>query len=245
MKHFLLPLLGLFTLLAAQPPSYPEPVGWVNDFAGVIPDEDEAKLTELSQELEAKTTAELTIATLPSIGDETIDMYAVELFTRWGVGKKGKENGVLIVMGMKEREVWIEVGYGLEGPLPDGFVGQVYRQVLRPRFQEGKYGEGLYEAAMVLARRIGDESGVEITGARSAPELKSPRPIGSILGSILGFLFLFFILTRLGPLGLLFLPLGRRGYWSGGAFGGSGGFGGGFGGFGGGACGGGGAGGGW
>lgn len=245
MRWLLFPLVGLFMVLSAQAPSYPEPVGWVNDFAGIIPDGEEARLTALSEELEEKTTAELAIATVPSTGGQPIEMYAVELFTRWGLGKRGKDNGVLIVVAVKERKVRIEVGYGLEGPLPDGFCGQVYRQILRPRFKEGRYGEGLYEAAMVLARRIGKEHGVEITGARSAPELEPRNPAGSILVSLFGFLFLLFILTRLGPLGLFFLPLGRRGYWSGGSFGGSGGFGGGFGGFGGGACGGGGAGGGW
>ncbi len=245
--------LGIFALvilfpLASLPQSYPEPVGYVNDFAGVISAEYERKLTELAKQVDAKTTAEISIATVQTALPQSIDMYAVELFTRWGIGKKGKDNGVLIVLAIDEKRVWIEVGYGLEGPLPDGFSGEIYRQFLKPKFAEGKFGEGLWLATTNIARKIGEEYGVEIGGVESVPPVKA-RPKRPRFFSFLPILIILFIIFggRLGflPFLLLLGLSGRRGYWSSGTFGGGGGFSGGFGGFGGGSCGGGGAGGGW
>lgn len=232
---------------------YPRAVGWVNDFAQVISPEYESKLTKLITDVEKKTTAEIAIATVPTARPQSIDMYAVELFTRWGVGKADKDNGVLIVAAIEDREVWIEVGYGLEGVLPDGLCGEIYRKVLKPNFQEGEFGKGLFLATTVIADRIGKEYNVEITGTESAPIIRYGRR-ATLCGSLCGvfgpllFIFLFFLLFgRLGIFGflpLMFLGTGR-GYWGSGTFGGGGGFSGGFGGFGGGSCGGGGAGGGW
>jgi uncharacterized protein len=242
--------MSFLSWAGAEEPSYPEPVGYVNDFAQVISPEYESMLTRLVAEVERKTGAEIAIATVETARPQTIDMYAVELFTRWGLGKRGEDNGILIVMAMEERKVWIEVGYGLEGPVPDGFAGDVYRQVLRPNFEKGEYGKGLYEATVVISNRVAEEYGAKLEEADSALNLRGPSDrnrILSAIGSIIFSLVLFFLVgSRMGLFGLLLLGAGRgRGFWTRGTFGGSGGFGGGFGGFGGGATGGGGAGGGW
>jgi uncharacterized protein len=241
--------ISSLSLLSAEEPHYPEPIGYVNDFAEVISPEYEASLSGLVAELERKTTVEMAIATVQTAQPQAIDMYAVELFTRWGIGKRGKDNGLLIVMAMEERKVWIEVGYGLEGPVPDGFAGEVYRQILVPNFQEGGYGKGLYEAAHAISNRIAQEYGVQIEAADSTIQVHGPSArsrIFSAIGSIVfSLLFFFIVANRLGLFGLLLFGAAGRGFWSRGTFGGSGGFGGGFGGFGGGATGGGGAGGGW
>lgn len=234
-------------LLGAQ--EYPQAVGWVNDFAGVISTEHESKITALASEVEQKTSCEITVATVKTSQPQSIDMYAVELFTKWGIGKRGKDNGVLIVAAIDDRQLWIEVGYGLEGALPDGFVGEVYRGILRPNFRNGEYGKGFYETVLVLADRIGKEYNVEITGAQGVPVVPSSAkkpggPCGAVGSLFFVIFFILIIFSRFWWL-LLFPLLGHRGYWSSGTFGGGGGFSGGFGGFGGGSCGGGGAGGGW
>lgn len=243
-------VISPLSLPGAEEPHYPEPIGYVNDFAGVISPEYEASLSRLVAEVEGKTTAEIAIATVKTVQPQSIDVYAVELFTRWSVGKKGKDNGLLIVMAMEEKKVWIEVGYGLEGTVPDGFAGQVYRQILVPNFQKSEYGKGLYEATTAIANRIAGEYGVQIEAADSTIQVRGPTDrnrIFSAIGSIVfSLLFFFIVANRLGLFGLLLLGAGhRRGFWTRGTFGGGGGFGGGFGGFGGGATGGGGAGGGW
>lgn len=250
MKEIIFAILLSGVSVSAQ--EYPKPTGWVNDFAQVISPDYESRLTNLINEVEKKTTAEIAIATVRTTSPQSIDMYAVELFTRWGIGKKGKDNGVLIVAAIDDRKVWIEVGYGLEGVLPDGLCGEIYRSILKPNFQQGEFGKGLFLASAVISDRIGKEYNVEISGIEQIPaidyeEKTVPRGICGIFGPFLFILFLIFLFGRMGIFGLLpFLLLGSgRGYWGRGTFGGGGGFSGGFGGFGGGSCGGGGAGGGW
>lgn len=254
-ERFSLLLCALFlgpisTPAGGQEADYPDPVGYVNDFAQVISSDYERTLTELIAEVEQKTTAEIAVATVKTGQPQSIDMYAVELFTRWGVGKEEKDNGVLIVLAMEERKVWIEVGYGLEGVLPDGFCGEVYRQLLVPHFQQGEFGKGLLVATTAIGQKIGKEYGVEIGGTDPVLNLGAkPKPtrLVPVLGMIMfsAFILLVFV-SRMGLLGpVLFGSVHRRGYWTRGTFGGGGGFSGGFGGFGGGSCGGGGAGGGW
>ena len=236
--------------------TYPEPVGYVNDFADVISSDFEAKITALAQEVERKTGAQLAVATVQTTGGEEYRMYANRLFERWKIGHEGQDNGLLVLVVMDERKVWTEVGYGLEGILPDGYVGQVYRDVLKPFFAEGKFGEGIYVALMMYSRKIGEENGVEITGTEALQGYRVPkgRSGPSIVFWILRLIFIIFVFSFIfgrrgagGLFGALLLGsmMGRGGFWSGGNFRSGGGFGGGFGGFGGGASGGGGAGGGW
>ena len=233
----------------AQTPTYPKPLGYVNDYAHILSASGKEAISAVCQELEAKTTAQIAIATVESTYPESIDTYAVNLFSRWGVGRRGKDNGLLIVVAKKDKKVWIEVGYGLEGIIPDAFAHYVYSKQLVPAFRKGAYGEGLLAATTIFAKKIADEKGVKLSSLSSIAQRNYPlQTVKSSLGKrifsgIISFLFFIFILIFFGPLGLLFFGLGSRGgYWSGG---GSGGFGGGFGGFGGGSCGGGGAGGGW
>ena len=220
--------VAVFTSLSSEEAHYPEPVGYVNDYAEVISPDHESRLTQLIAEVEEKTTAEIAIATVKTAHPQPIDMYAVELFTRWGVGKRGKDNGVLIVMALEERQVWIEVGYGLEAVLPDGFCGDVYRQVLVPNFQRSEYGEGLFLATAAISQRIGSEYGVEISGGAETPEVGSRRGPARFLSVVWVIIFLSMMLLvfrRMGLLGLLlFGSASRRGFWTGGTFGGNGGF---------------------
>jgi uncharacterized protein len=255
-------ILAILTVLmlpfgraAAQEASYPDPVGYVNDFANVIPAEFESKITALAQEVERKTGAQLAVAAVQTVGDEDYRTYANRLFERWKIGQAGEDNGLLVLLIMEERQVWTEVGYGLEGPLPDGYVGQVYRDVLKPYFGQGQFGEGLYVALMMYAQKIGEEAGVEITGTEPLAGYEPPQATGrrSAFFYLIRLIFFLVVLSlifgRKGGGGLfgafLLGSMLGRGFWSGGGFKGGGGFGGGFGGFGGGASGGGGAGGGW
>ena len=84
----------------------------------------------------------------------SIEQAAVALFEQWGVGKKGKDNGILLLAAMKERKLRIEVGYGLEPIIPDGLAGEIIRISIAPRFKEGRFGDGLYSGAAVVAERV-------------------------------------------------------------------------------------------
>ncbi len=104
-------LLSLSTLALGQ--EFPKPVGWVNDFAQVISPEYRTRIEALIAELNQKTGAEIAVVTMPTIGDEEYTEYANRLYEAWGIGQKGKDNGILIFVTVKERKVRIEVGLSL------------------------------------------------------------------------------------------------------------------------------------
>ncbi len=230
-----------------------KPLGYVSDFAGVIRPADRMAIERLAAELEKKTTAQIAVVTVQSVKPETIEMYAVRLFEKWGIGQKGKDNGVLLLVAVKDRRVRIETGYGVEGIIPDAIADKIIRDILVPAFKQEDYSGGIKAGAIAIISLIAKDAGVTITGQEEAVyQQVGHQP--SALESFLSFIFMviFFILiigTRTGLLWFFLLgPMGHRrgGYWYGSGFGGSrGGFGGGFGGFGGGLSGGGGASGGW
>ncbi|MBU1870220.1 MAG: TPM domain-containing protein [Candidatus Omnitrophica bacterium] len=151
----------------------PQPSGWVNDFAGVISQEYRTKLEDLAQVLEKKTTAEIFVVTVDSIAPYDEKQIARKLFDSWKPGKKGKDNGVLVLLAVRERRWRIETGYGLEGILPDSLCGTIGRNYMVPLFKEGKYGEGLYYGAAAIIRLVARDSGVEISGLKGLPIEKS------------------------------------------------------------------------
>jgi uncharacterized protein len=240
----LLALVALAGTALAQTDALMEsltPRGYVNDFAGVVGPEAsgiEALLTELDQ----KTGAQVAIVTLPSLEGGEITDFSNRLFERWQIGQAGQDNGLLILAAIEDRDVWIEVGYGLEPIIPDAMAGRILDQAVIPRFVDGDYAGGLAAGAATVATLIASEVGVELTGAIAVPPQQT-APGGSPLGGILTFIIILLLLPvilRNPWLALLLLSGGRGGGFGGGGFGRGGG--GGFGGFGGGMSGGGGAG---
>ncbi|HTZ38865.1 MAG TPA: TPM domain-containing protein [Syntrophales bacterium] len=241
-------IVFLAVISAAEELLLPRPTGAVNDFANVIPQEQRAAMEALAREVLQKTGTAVVVATVPTVGDRVVDDYATRLYESWGIGKKGEDKGVLILLALKERRVRIETGYGVEGILPDGVVGEIIRLHVIPYLKQGDYGRGLLNAMTAVADVIARNAGVTLTGRPQAqpvqPTAGAPvNPFTLILLLIVVALLLF---TGTGRqlLALLILSSfgGGRGY-GGGSSGGFGGFSGGFGGFGGGMSGGGGAGG--
>jgi len=229
----------------------PKPSGYVSDSAHVIDPSSLQRIERLCQELENKTSAQLAVVTIESLKGEPIEDFTVKLFEQWGIGKKEKSNGLLLLIVVQDRKSKIEVGYGLEPVITDGISGEILRS-LRPYFRANQYGEGLYFGAFSLAGRVAENAGVQLSANPGPnplriPKNREPQPAIGSLGTLI-FLGIFFLL----PLLLSFrkkqiyrTPQGR--VYRGGGFGGFGGMGGGgsdsggFGGFGGGQSGGGGA----
>ena len=214
----------------------------VHDFARVISPSYENRLEILAREVLQKTGATLVVVTVEDMGGSSIEEYAAGLYEAWGIGQKGEDKGVLFILAIQERKVHIEVGYGLEGLLPDGLVGEILDRYAVPDFQDGNYGRGFLRSMLSVSEIIARDAGVTITGVgtpRSSPSQTSTRRRGGGLFFIILMIFLM-IVTRGRILPWLFLGLLMGGGGRGGSFGG-GGFGGGFGGFGGGMSGGGGA----
>lgn len=158
-------LSAFFTAVEAET-AYPSPsaVFFVNDFAGVLQKQTEDRIAAMGRELETKTGAQVVLITLATLGEEDIDNYANELFNRWGIGQKDKDNGILILNAVGERLIRIEVGYGLEGAVPDIKTAEIREKYMNPYLRDGNYDEGLYNGYAAVAMEVAKEYGVELTG---------------------------------------------------------------------------------
>lgn len=221
----------------------------VYDYANVISAGEEQQLESMTAEVRQKTGAAIVVVTLKSLEGGEIDDFSNRLFEKWGIGQKGKDNGLLFVAAMQDRMMRIEVGYGLEGAIPDAVAGRIRRDIITPYFRSGQAGQGIVEGVKALSQEVAQEYGVQLSGVAAQAVHRNARPSrdgnGNPLFMIL-FLIIFIPFAIRHPFLAMFLLSGGRGggsYRSGGGFGGGGG--GGFGGFGGGMSGGGGSSGGW
>jgi uncharacterized protein len=263
--------LLLFVLLAAtcalaQNINDIHPNGYVTDLAGVVSPETKARLEALCTELQQKTEAQIAVVTVNSLEGQSVEDYAVALYKHLGVGRKGTDRGVLLLVAPKDHKYRVEVGYGLEPVINDARAGDTGRAMV-PLLRQNDYSGAIEAATWQLAQYLAADRGVTLSGQRPQRQIKSsPDEDGKIpFGWIIFALILLFILIgsrrggsrggRMGPrggggwwIGPMIGGWGGRGGWGAGGFGGSGGGfsdGGGFGGFGGGSSGGGGASGSW
>jgi uncharacterized protein len=220
---------GIFAL------SLPKPEGYVSDFAGILDDKSRDQISAVISELESKTSCEIAVVTVKTIGDDTIENAAVSLFKEWGIGKKGQDNGVLILVAANDKKIKIEVGYGLEGVLPDGLCGQILDDYVVPDFRNGDYSAGISRGVFAVASVIAKDKGVTLTGSipvnTTRKRTVNPMAIVYILIFALAFinsLFRSFRRGRGGRFGGGFGGGYMGGGYSGGDSGGFGGFGGGF-----------------
>ncbi|MEA3493102.1 MAG: TPM domain-containing protein [Candidatus Margulisiibacteriota bacterium] len=200
-------LLGFFfagvVFADAKFPSYS---GYINDFAGVLSASQKQELGSLSRSLKQKTGAELAVAIVKSVEPLGPKLYAVKLFEKWGIGEKGEDNGILIFLAMKERRVEIEVGYGLEGVLPDAKTGEILDNYAVPYFKQGKMGEGVLRTARVIARVA---AGEDIETAAKSSDAFSDWLILLVIFCFIG-LIIFLSIKHGGK--------GSRGGWSSGGW---------------------------
>jgi uncharacterized protein len=264
-------LLFFLSVFAFADVKLPSPTELINDFAGILTNQEKQNLLSVSKKIKQETGAELAVAIVKTTSPLDTKLYAVKLFEKWGIGEKGKDNGVLILLAMEEKRIEIEVGYGLEGILPDGLAGEILDNYAVPNFKKGEFGEGLYSTAVAISEVIITKG--EVTPVKKESQTTEGLSLALIL-VIIGVVILGIFLKKGGSIvlgifgavvgyssgaiigaiigAMLGMFFGWLGLFRGGRFGGGGrlggGFGGGsggFGGFGGGRSGGGGAGRGW
>jgi len=242
-KYFLSLFLILFAF-SSFAYDMPKPVGFVNDFAHIMNDKTIKELTALSSELEQKTGVELVVVTVNSVGKNDIFDYSVEMFQKWGIGKKGKDNGILFLISKNDRKLRIDTGYGVEGILPDGLLGRIRDKYIIPYFKKGDYDSGILNGSIAIATTVAKSKGVTLNGKFQARRAK--RKAFSLMDLILVIAVLIFFVPYIFPIIFGAMFGSYRSDWDNSLGGGFGdGFGGGFGGFGGGSTGGGGVGGSW
>ena len=260
MKRLLYILAGIFFLLtqvkAQELLPKPNPPRLVVDKAGVLSPEQRQILEDKLVALDDSTSNQICIVTIPTLDGGSIDDYAVNLFRSWGIGNKKTNNGVLVLVAVNDRKIRIEVGYGLEGAIPDVTAKSIINNDLGPAFKQGNYYRGFVQASESLSKAA--------AGEYKEPRHRKASGKSSSLGEIIAFLVIVIVVITIISRGgggrgggmmsrrgsdvltpfILGSLLGGSGRSSGGGWGGGSG-GGGFGGFGGGSSGGGGASGGW
>lgn len=203
MKRILLILFTFFSLGIANAQDIlpkPNPPRLVNDAAGVLSAEQVEILEHKLVALDDSTSNQIAVVLIKSLGDYAIEDYAVKLFRAWGIGNKKTNNGVLIIAAIDDRKMWIEVGYGLEGAIPDITAASIYRNEMVPEFKQQNYYRGIDKAIDALSKAAVGEYKIK-------KERKGNGNGKSGAGSIFTFLFI---------VAIVILALARRGGGGGG-----------------------------
>lgn len=200
-------ILAAAAPLAAQEPGqetpFPELTGRVVDSAGILSPEDRASLEAALAQLERETTVQVVVASVPRI-EGAIEDYSLRLAEHWGIGQAETDNGALVLVSIEDRRARIEVGYGLEGAIPDGMAGRIIRNELAPRFASGEYALGLAATAAALGQAARGE--YRATAAPAGPGPQGRRGSRSRAWPL--FFGAFIVLQLLGYVGNAFHPAG-------------------------------------
>lgn len=217
--------LCLFTVTAFAANKYPDPTDrfFVDDFAGVISSADSEEIFSRAARLEEKTTAQVVTVTVKSLNGEEPADYALELGRKWGVGQKDKDNGIVILLATTERKIYIAVGGGLEGALPDSKTGRIIDNYGYDYLKSNNFSKGLLEISKAVINEVYIEYGLEPEDGYTPIDDSENDEVYS-KKVIVSWIALFAVVV------LYILIFGRRhrGFWFGGPPGGFGGFGGGF-----------------
>lgn len=255
-----------FSILISAQVNYPSPTNYkyINDYSNILNSNEIETIVSLGKELEDKTGAQSIVVIIDTTDNIPIENYSINLFRSWGIGQKAKDNGLLILVAIKDRKWRVEVGRGLEGVIPDALSNRVMESLATDDFKNDNYGSGIIKSYSTFNDLIAEEYGVTLSKSLNIeiPKESNRQDSSSIfdaipIGIILVLLILDIIFNRGRIIRTIFKILfwssffgrrggpGGRGSGGSGGFGGFGGSGGGFGGFGGGSSSGGGSSGSW
>ena len=176
---------------------YPKPEGYVSDFARVIDAATKSQLEAYAASVEQATGAQMALVTIPSLENEPIEDVANTLFSAWGVGQKGKNEGILLLLSLGDRRSRLEVGYGLEPILPDGLAGDILRQ-MRPALRQNDVGDAMTAAAETIGNAVAEAKHVSLQAQppprRTHPVISDRFPWTMVVGGLL----LLALLARAG-----------------------------------------------
>ena len=176
-RLFVLALLCLVIIAShAGAAEFPYLSGRVVDDAGLLSAEAKGRITAALKAHEDKTSNQLVVVTVPTLGDESIEPYAVKLFEKWKPGRKGKDNGAILIVVPKERKMRIEVGYGLEGTLTDAATSRIIRNVIAPHFKATNFDKGMEEGVAAIVALL--EGNAADTPQPAAKEGDASNPLG-------------------------------------------------------------------
>lgn len=211
MKKYLrvvLILTALLIAISAFAVDVPYLTGRVTDNAQILSDETRKSITERLKAHEDKTTNQIAVLTISALDGAGIEEYAVAVFKEWKLGQKGKDNGILVIVAPRDRRMRIEVGYGLEGTMPDGVAGSIIRNVMTPYFKQNDYNKGVDEGVNAIIKVLEggqppDAAGGVDTGSQKSSGLNLEAPDMSLTERILIGAFIFGIIGLFTVIGIL------------------------------------------
>jgi len=186
------------------------PSGYINDFAGILDPAARAKLESDLARFESETKHEISVVAIKGLKDDTIENFSVKLFEDWKIGKKGADNGVLFLIAVDDRRMRIEVGYGLEGALPDATVSKIINNIAKPAFQTGDFNKGITDSVEAIKSAVKGEAVMVAV----SPVSKSSSNWFLEYGGVIVYFFLFVFLRILSG----FFGKSKR-WWPGGIWG--------------------------
>jgi len=205
MKNTLYRLTAVLFLFAATILSareVPPLSGPVNDYAAILSADEKETLESFLLALDRQTGVQIAVLTIPSLEGESLESFSLKTVEQWKLGQQGEDNGALLLVSLEDRAVRIETGYGLEGTLTDAKSGLIIRNVIAPRFREGKYGAGVLEAVRNMAGIATDNREIIAESVKNPQKEKS----GGNLAGLLFFIVFYLIMRRDFTDGAAFLP---------------------------------------
>ncbi len=203
-------ILTLMTFVTGQALEIPALTGYINDTAGLLTPGQKQVLENALRAHEQNTSHQFVLLTIPSLQGEVIEVYSIRVAEKWKIGRKNLDNGVIMLIARDDREVRIEVGYGLEGEITDVFAGDVIREIIVPAFKAGDFNTGIENAFKALMNR---SLGLEVDLPTSSTGSGVSKEIEDKFVMLLFFTVFFGIVTKLFPkfwmkgiAGMLFLP---------------------------------------
>jgi len=185
MKSLRIVFVAMFVLvstsLAEKVATMPAPTAYVDDYAGVMTSQGKTEVEAICREVHDKTKAQIFVVTIKSLEGETVATFANELFHQWKIGEKKTDRGILVLFVSGDRKWRIEVGYGLEGILPDGMVGRIGRDMV-PALKDADYDEAARVGVQAIASVIADDAKVSLDSVSNAPSelpATSPEPLAT------------------------------------------------------------------
>ncbi len=192
----------------------PKPTNYVNDFAGVLSEGERSDLNSKLYNYEQQTQNQIAVAIIKNLNGEDITDFTVKAFEEWQVGKKGSDNGLLLLISIEDRKLRIEVGYGLEPYLTDSQAGEIIRGVISPEFKDQNYYQGIDKGLSAIEAELADQ---DPHNDQVSAHKKVVSSVGKfVLGTLGSFGFLLFL-----PVVYIFSFMARtKSFWFGGVFGG-------------------------
>lgn len=189
---FIILITLIFILpLTAYALDIPKPKGYVSDYAGMLTSEQVSSLEQKLREFEKATSNEIAILIIPSLEGENLEEFSLKVASTWGVGKKKVGNGILILIAKNDHKMRIEIGYGLEGVVPDGAAGYIIRKYMTPKFKDGHFYKGINDAVDSLMKATNKEYADEFKKEMDRDNVIKLAIILTVVGAIVTVLVAF------------------------------------------------------